>query len=309
MQYRKLGKTGLKVSVIGVGTWQFGGEWGRDYTAEDAAAVLDAAKAQGINLIDTAECYGDHLSEKLIGEWLARQTRDDWVVATKFGHRFTGHLKRDDDYTADGMEEQLNASLEALKTDYVDLLQFHSGGDDVFFNDELWARCRQVRESGRVRHLGLSVGKNTNLKQVEAAKEYGFETVQIIYNRLSREPEEEVFPAIRRMDLGVLGRVPLASGFLTGKYEPGANFPENDVRAKRSQEMIDEQLEEVQRIKDEEVPGDVPMARWALAWCLKHEAVSCVIPGCKSAEQARENARAAELEIVRPDHPLATPKP
>ena len=134
MKYRRLGRTGLQVSVVGVGTWQFGGEWGKQFSQAEVDRILDRAGELGINLIDTAECYGDHLSERLIGQSLRGQ-RDRWIVATKFGHRFTGHLEREQIWTADGVRRQLEESLQALQVDTIDLYQFHSGTDADFDND------------------------------------------------------------------------------------------------------------------------------------------------------------------------------
>ena len=125
----------------------------------------------------------------------------------------------------------------------------------------------------------------------------------MIYNRLDRRPEQRDFPYAIHHDLGILARVPLASGFLSGKYKPGAHFDENDVRAGQKRQEIDEKLELVAKIRRDEVPHDVPMAQWALAWCLQHPAVSAVIPGCKDVRQVIDNARAAELATVRADHP------
>src|SRR5215472_3077031 len=129
MRYRVLGKTGLRVSVIGIGTWQFGGEWGRDFSQRDVDALLDEAADSGINLIDTAECYGDHLSEELIGDYLSRHDRSRWIVATKFGHHFKGFMSRDDQFTAGDVLKHLDASLRSLHVDSIDLYQFHSGTD------------------------------------------------------------------------------------------------------------------------------------------------------------------------------------
>ena len=137
----------------------------------------------------------------------------------------------------------------------------------------------------------------------------GAEAIQAIYNRLDRAPEEKVFPLCEKHNLGVLARVPLASGYLSGKYKPGATFPESDVRSRHDAEQVAERLKEVERIAKEEVPQGVPMAQWALAWCLKHPAVTTVIPGCKNVDQVRSNARAADLaDLVRDDHPQATTK-
>jgi aryl-alcohol dehydrogenase-like predicted oxidoreductase len=299
VQYRRLGKTALEVSVVGVGTWQFGGEWGVDFTEATAAEVIDAAREVGINLIDTAECYGDHLSESLVGASI-RKDRERWVVATKFGHRFAGHLKRDQLWSASQVRRQLEDSLRALGTDYIDVYQFHSGSNEVFENPELWNMLSRQVEQGKVRHLGISISNSdetTFSHQAGRAAEVGASVLQVYYNRLERRPEEHIFPHCRANDLGVLARVPLASGFLSGKYSPGATFDQGDVRAGRDREKVKRTLEEVARIRSTEVPEGVPMAAWALAWCLRDPVVSSVIPGCKSAEQVRQNAAAAEVRI------------
>src|ERR1039457_5658496 len=127
MRYRNLGGTGLKVSVIGLGTWQYGGEWGRTFSQVEADAILDKAGELGINLIDTAECYGDHLSERLIGDYLSRRDRSRWVIATKFGHHFNKFLDRTDDFSPGAVGQQLQESLRALRIEAIDLYQFHSG--------------------------------------------------------------------------------------------------------------------------------------------------------------------------------------
>jgi len=304
MKYRKLGKTGLKVSVIGVGTWQFGGEWGKSYTQEEVDGILAAAKDAGINLIDTAECYGDHLSESLIGKAIQHQ-RQDWILATKFGHKFHGHMDRTPHWSPQDVLQQLEDSLKALRTDYIDLYQFHSGSDECFDQDDLWTMLEKQVQAGKIRHLGISIGSNDNLHQTDAASRVNASVIQVVYNRLDRKPEERVFPSCERQNLGVLARVPLASGYLSGKYKPGAQFEANDVRNRHDQEQRDEKLRLVEQIRRTEVPAGVSMAEWALAWCLQHPAVTCVIPGCKDVEQVQSNARAAELDMVSDDHPQA----
>jgi aryl-alcohol dehydrogenase-like predicted oxidoreductase len=304
MKYRRLGKTNLRVSVIGMGTWQFGGEWGKDFSQGEVDAMFDAARAVGLNLIDTAECYGDHTSERLVGGAIQRD-RDQWVVATKFGHKFHGHMKRTDERSPRDAVEQLEASLKALRTDHVDLLQYHSIADAEFDNEELQRTLVRLKEQGKVRHLGNSLRGNATDHQTKQSERAQVEALQVVYNRLDRRPEARDFPYALEHDLGVLARVPLASGFLSGKYKPGAHFPANDTRAGYSQAQIDEKLREAERIQKEEVPAGVPMAQWALAWCLQHPAVSCVIPGCKNVEQVKKNAAAAELEMVKDDHPQA----
>ncbi|WP_276357965.1 aldo/keto reductase [Cohnella caldifontis] len=300
MKYRTLGKTGLRVSVVGVGTWQFGGEWGREYSAAEADAILGRAKELGINLIDTAECYGDHLSESLIGQSIAG-SRGDWILATKFGHEFHRSFERTDRFRAEEAVRQLDLSLKALRTDYVDLYQFHSGPDAAFDQDTLWDTLNRQVEAGKIRHLGISIGSNRNIHQTSNATKVGAGAIQVVYNRLDRAPEEEVFPSCAEQNLGVLARVPLASGFLSGKYRPGTKFEANDVRSRRGQEDLDRQMREAERIRSEEVPAGVDMAAWALAWCLKHPAVTTVIPGCKDVRQVEANA--AAVALVEGGHP------
>ena len=303
MKYRVLGKTGLKVSVIGIGAWQFGGEWGKTFKQEEVNAILAAAKESGINFIDTAECYGDHLSEELIGRYIASDRREDWIIATKFGHRFTERFKRMDDFSAEGVLRQLDASLKALQTDYIDLYQFHSGSDESFNNDDLWTMLDKQVRAGKIRHIGISIGRNDNLFQTEQATRVGAGAIQVVYNRLDREPEQQVFASCQRQNLGVIARVPLASGFLSGKYKPGTTFPSDDVRHHRDPQTVQRRLEEAEAVLKKEVPATMNPAQWALAWCLKHPAVTCTIPGCKNVEQVRLNAESAQY--VSGEHPQA----
>jgi myo-inositol catabolism protein IolS len=306
MKYRRLGKTDLRVSVVGVGTWQFGGEWGKRFGQEEVDRLLGRAKDLGLNPIDTAECYGDHLSESLIGQSIAKD-RKAWIVATKFGHRFHGNFERSEHWSPPEVLEQLEASLKALRTDYVDLYQFHSGSDEAFNRDDLWGMLNKQVEAGKVRYLGVSISSQRDtLYQTQQATKVGASVIQVVYNRLDRRPEERVLPSCIDQDLGVLARVPLASGFLSGKYKPGAEFSDqDDVRSLQDKEEVQKNLELVQQIQRTEVPESVPMAPWALAWCLQHAAVTCVIPGCKTVEQVESNASAADLALVRDDHPQA----
>jgi aryl-alcohol dehydrogenase-like predicted oxidoreductase len=295
MHYRILGSTGLRVSVIGLGTWQFGGEWGRSFSQAEADAILDKAAELGINLIDTAECYGDHLSERLIGDYLSRHDRAQWIVATKFGHQFNRFLDRTEDFSAAGVRQQLEASLRVLRVETIDLYQFHSGSDKQLLNEALWAMVGEQKRAGKIRHLGISILGKGSEPQAREAQRLGVEVLQVIYNRLDRRPEELYFPHARRQNLGILARVPLASGFLSGKYQPGAAFPANDWRSTFEAEKMGKDLAEVERIRQTEVPAGIAMAQWALAWCLKNPAVSAVIPGCKDPAQVASNAAAAEL--------------
>ncbi len=296
MKFRRLGKTELRVSVIGIGTWQYGGEWGRDYTQREVDSILAAAAESGINLIDTAECYGDHLSESLVGRAI-QSNRSRWLVATKFGHHYNGLFDRDQLWSAEEVQKQLEDSLRALKLETIHLYQFHSGNNETFDNQDLWTMLSKQVEAGKILHLGISVSKSNpryRVYQTERATEVGAATIQMVYNRLDRSPEEDMFPSCIEQDLGVLVRVPLASGFLSGKYAADSSFDPADIRSKQSGEEIAEIVRQVEKIK-EEVPAGVSMASWALAWCLKHPAVSCVIPGCKSADQVRQNAAAGDM--------------
>jgi len=297
MRYRILGSTGLRVSAIGLGTWQFGGEWGRSFSQADSDAILDKAAEVGINLIDTAECYGDRTSESLIGDYLSRHDRARWIVATKFGHGFKGFMERSEDFSTAGVLRQLEGSLRALRVEAIDLYQFHSGSDNQFQNEELWAMLAEQRRAGKIRHLGLSIlGKGSEV-QTRQARSLGAEALQVIYSRLDRRAEQLYFPQARQDNLGILARVPLACGLLSGKYRPDATFPPNDRRSALEADRMRADLLEVERIRETEVPEGMPMAQWALAWCLKNPAVSTVIPGCMNPSQVAANAAAAELEI------------
>lgn len=301
MKYRRLGKTNLHVSVVGIGTWQYGGEWGKDFTQDEVDQILDKAQETGINFIDTAECYGDHLSERFIGDYLSRRKREDWIVATKFGHHFHGYLDRSRHWSPDEVLKQLDDSLKSLKTEYIDLYQAHSCSDEEFNNDELWTMLDKQVQAGKIRHLGVSLKTNHESYQTERATEYNVKALQVVYNRLDKAPEEAIFPSAEKQDLGILARVPLASGFLSGKYKPGASFEKNDVRSRNEAAEIQKTLRIVEEIAQTEVPEGVPMAAWALAWCLQHPAVTTVIPGCKNPDQVVANAKAADL--VSTDHP------
>jgi aryl-alcohol dehydrogenase-like predicted oxidoreductase len=292
VNYRKLGRTGLEVSVVGVGTWQFGGEWGHSFTQSEVDAILDEAEAVGINLIDTAECYGDHLSERLIGDYLARHDRSRWIVASKFGHQFHSFMNRTEDFSVEGVRRQLEGSLRALRVERIDVYQFHSGSDELFGNDALWRMLDEQRRLGKVGRLGISILGVGSERQAREARQVGAEVLQVVYNRLDRRPEEMYFPHAERDGLGILARVPLASGLLSGKYQRGAEFAAGDFRSTVNPAKLERDLEEAARLRETEVPAGMEMAEWALRWCLERPVVSAVIPGCKSPEQVRANARA-----------------
>lgn len=312
MRYRRLGRTGLEVSVVGLGTWQFSGEWGRDFSQNEVTALLGRASELGINLIDTAECYGDHLAESLIGRAISGQ-RDCWVVATKFGHRFNAErmrhtgwdpvMLRADHWSPQQVVEQLDESLRALGTDYVDIYQSHGGSDEQFGTPGLWEALQQQVRAGKIRHLGISLDPG-EAERVRRAPGLGAEVIQVTYNRLDRIAEEELLPAARELGLGVLAREPLANGYLSGKYRAGSRITSaSDWRSHHDPDEVAAKLEEVERIGGEELPSGVPLAQWALAWCLRQPAISAVIPGAKTLEQLESNAATADLDLVPEDHP------
>jgi aryl-alcohol dehydrogenase-like predicted oxidoreductase len=314
MQYRTLGKTNLRVSVVGIGTWQYGGEWGMEFKQPTVDAIFDKGRELGVNLIDTAECYGDHTSEAFVGNAIQRD-RDQWIVATKFGHVFHGPFNRTDERSARDVRAQVTKSLAALKTDFIDLLQYHSVRDSEFMDEAVRDELAKLVAEGKVRFIGNSIGSAAITAEghnVQAAlsDKFNVSALQVIYNRLDRRPEEggagSVFTTARNQNLGILARVPLASGLLSGKYKPGAVFPDGDVRAKWKDPNLDAKLEEVQQIARTEVPPGVDMAAWALAWCLKNPVVTSVIPGCKNAGQLEQNARASELNLRPGSGPAPT---
>jgi len=296
MKYRILGKTGLNASVISLGTHQFSGEWAQAFSPQEVETILSRASELGINVIDAAECYGDHTVEGLIGASI-KSGRDKWILATKFGHAYSG-TRKIGAWSAGQVRQQLEDSLRALQTDCIDLYQFHSGRNEEFDNDELWTMLNSQVRAGKIRFLGLSLSAEVLLKddlhQLDLAEKVGASVVQVVYNRLQKKAEERVLPFCESRQLGVLARVPLAKGFLSGHYKPGTVFPENDTRSGYSQNFNDEQLRLVEEIKRSEVPSGENMAQWALAWCLKHKAVTSVVVGCKSIAQLESNAASCE---------------
>jgi len=290
------------VSVVGLGTWQFGGEWGKRFDRAEVDGLVYRAQELGINLVDTAECYGDHLAESLIGPATAKH-RDDWIIATKFGHVFhpdraaaglrsPGEV-RSDHWSPDEVIGQLDRSLEALRTDYVDVYLFHSGPDEVFDRDDLWEALNHQVEQGKIRYLGISLGAPDDLYQTTRASDVGATVVEVTYNRLNRSAEGGLFDACRRQDLGVLVREPLANGYLSGKYRPGATITSaDDWRSAMDEREVRDRLDLVERIRATEVPSGAPMAPWALAWCLRNPDVAAVVTGTRSIQQLDSSATA-----------------
>ena len=298
MRFRKLGSTQLEVSVIGLGTWQLGGEWGKNYSQGEADAILDAAAECGVNLVDTAECYGDRVSESLIGDYLARRGRDRWIIATKFGHKFHRFMDRSWHLSPEEVREQLEDSLRALRTDRIDLYQFHSGADEMFRQDELWSMLEQQNARAR---SGISARRSPAKEascRPRRPRSSAWKSCRWSTAASSSAAESDYFPVARRDRLGILARVPLASGFLSGKYSLADSFPADDMRSTIDAEKRTRWLREIAEIKENELSPGVSMAQWALAWCLRNPVVGSVIPGGRNAEQVRLNALAAELELA-----------
>jgi myo-inositol catabolism protein IolS len=308
MKYRKLGNTELKVSVIGIGTDQFSGSWNKHFTNTEVTKILNHGEKLGINFIDTAECYGDHTSESLIGESI-KNSRDHWIIGTKFGHHYNDCTNiKIADFNPKSVISQFEKSLKSLKTDYVDVYQFHSGTNEEFFQNELWDILNELVKSGKIKHLGVSIVNSVILsndyQQLKNSKNYNCEVIEVVYNRLNRKVEETVLPYCLKNGLGVIARVPLAKGHLSGKYLPNYQFPNKDIRSTYDKDQTKSQLEKVKQIRKNEVPSGVNLAQWALSWCLNHESISCVIPGCKNLEQLEINANAVNINMFLKNHPL-----
>ncbi len=299
MKYRKLGKTDFEVSEVSFGAWAIGGSWG---SVDDEASrqALQEAVRQGMNFFDTADVYGDGRSEKLVGE-LKKQTDSKIYIATKAGRRLDPH--RAEGYNRENLTAFVDRSLKNLGVEKIDLLQLHCPPTEVFYNEEVFEILEDFVDRGKISHYGVSVEK---VEQALKSLDYdNLASVMIIYNMFRHKPADEFFARAKEKNVGVIVRVPLASGLLTGKFSRDTEFPEHDHRNfNRDGEAFDKgetfsgvdfekglkAVEELEKIK----PEDLTMAQFALKWILMDEAVSCVIPGAKNPEQVRDNARASE---------------
>ena len=305
MQSRRLGKTGWDVSEIGFGAWAIGGEWGETDEGESMAA-LHAAVDAGVTFFDTADVYGDGRSERLLGR-LLRERDERLVVATKFGRC----VEQDPAlFTYENLRAWLERSRENLGVEAVDLVQLHSPPWETYYLPEVHEACSRLVQEGLVRAYGVSVEKvEEGLKAIEYD---GVATIQLIFNLLRQRPAELFFEQARRRDVGVIVRVPLASGLLTGKFDRNSTFAAEDHRAyNRQGEQFDRGetfsgvdyevgLEVVEELRPLVPPG-ATLAQLALRWILTFDAVSTVIPGAKTPEQARANAAAADLPAPPPE--------
>jgi aryl-alcohol dehydrogenase-like predicted oxidoreductase len=299
MQSRRLGKTGRDVSPIGFGAWAIGGSWGETDDAESLAAMHAAVDA-GVTFFDTADVYGDGRSEKLIAR-LLRERDESLMVATKFGRRGPQDVA---EFTYEKLRGWLERSRENLGIDAVDLVQLHCPPWDAYYTPSVFDACERLVADGLVHAYGVSVEK---VEEALKAIEYpSVATVQIIFNIFRQRPAELLFEQAQRRDVGLIIRVPLASGLLTGKFSKDTRFGADDHRSfNRHGEQFDvgetfagvdyeTGVEAAEALKALLPPGTT-LAQLALRWILDHDSVSTVIAGAKTSEQARQNASAAGL--------------
>jgi aryl-alcohol dehydrogenase-like predicted oxidoreductase len=306
MEYRQLGRTDMKVSAVSFGAWAIGGTWG-PVDDEESMRALHAAVDAGTNFVDTADVYGDGRSERLIAR-LRRERRGETIfVATKAGRRLPKQTP--DGYSRENLGAWLDRSLKNLGMDAVDLLQLHCPHPAVYDRPEVFGLLDDLVKAGKLRYYGVSV--ETVDEAHRALRHPHVQTVQIIFNMFRLKPAEELFAQVLRRHAGILARVPLASGMLTGKLTKASAFSRDDHRSfNRNGEAFDKGetfsgvpydvgLEAVERLRPL-VPAGATLSQLALRWTLMFEAVSCAIPGARTPAQARDNAAAADLAPLSP---------
>jgi aryl-alcohol dehydrogenase-like predicted oxidoreductase len=301
MIIRSLGRDGPDVSAIGFGAWQIGADWGR-VDDDTALATLRAAADAGVTFFDTADVYGDGRSERLVGRLLAE--RPAITVATKMGRRAPLDVA---EYTPEHFAAWTDRSRENLGVERLDLVQLHCPPTDVYYHPEVFAALDELVAEGRIARYGASVERVE--EALKAIEEPGLSTIQIIFNPFRQRPAERFLDEAARRGVGVIVRVPLASGLLSGKYTRDTTFGQDDHRTfNREGAAFDvgetfagvpfevglDAVEELRPL----VPGDATLAQFALRWILMHPAVSTVIPGARSPEQAQANAAAADLAAL-----------
>lgn len=306
MNYRTLGRTGWKISDVSFGAWAIGGAWG-NVSEDDALAALHKAIDSGVNFIDTADVYGDGRSERLIAR-LRKSCKEEIIVATKAGRRLPHQVV--DGYTRQNLTTWVEDSLKNLSTDTLDLLQLHCPPTELYSRPEVFAMLDDLVKAGKIRYYGVSVEKiEEALKAIEFPN---VQTVQIIFNCFRQRPAEVFFPKAKQKSIGILARVPLASGLLTGKFNRGSTFAADDHRNfNRHGEAfdvgetfsgvdLDVGLEVVDKIRAL-LPDGVSLSQFALRWILMFDAVTCAIPGGKHPEQVAENCRASDIAPLTPE--------
>jgi aryl-alcohol dehydrogenase-like predicted oxidoreductase len=301
MNYRKLGKTGFEVSEVSLGTWQVGGRWGDPFNEQIAARIINQAIDEGVNFIDTADVYSDGQSEATVARVV--KTRSEQVyIATKCGRQISPHTA--EGYTPERLTAYVEQSLRNMQRDTIDLIQLHCPPTEVYTRPEIFEAFERLKEQGKIRNLGVSVEL---VDEALLAMQYpNVATVQIIYNMFRLKPSEQFFAKGKENNLGIIVRVPLASGLLSGKMSPQTSFgPEDHRTFNRQGEAFDkgetfsgvdfeqglEAVEELKKI----FPGQESLAAWALRWVLMPAEVSTVIPGASRPEQVEANIRAAAL--------------
>lgn len=300
MKYRAFGKAGVQVSEISLGTWQLGGKWGADYSDKIAQATMETAFEQGINFFDTADVYNGGESEKSIGRFI-KSKQGKIFVATKCGRQINPHAAAG--YTREAVIQYTEDSLKRLDVDSLDLIQLHCPPTDVFYKPEIFETLQQLQKDGKIKHFGVSVER---VEEGLKAMEYeGMASIQVIYNMFRQRPHELLFPIAREKGVGIIVRVPLASGLLTGKFTKDSVFHAQDHRFfNRKGEAFDKGetfsgvdydlgLEAVAELKA--LFGDSSLTMNALRWILMRSEVSCVITGASSAEQIKQNIEASDM--------------
>lgn len=300
MNYRKLGKTDLSVSEISLGTWQVGGKWGEPFSHTNADHILNAAVDAGINFIDTADVYSDGESEKAVGR-LVRSRSEQIYVATKCGRRLQPHTN--EAYQPTALRAFVEDSLRNMGLETLDLIQLHCPPTDVFYRPEIFELFDRLKDEGKIQHLGVSVEKvEEGLKAIEFPN---VTTVQIIFNMFRQRPAELFFTEARRRNVGVIIRVPLASGLLTGKFSADTTFSADDHRNFNRQGAAFDKGETFSGVDYETglaaveelraiFPDDTNLAPDALRWILTFDAVSCIIPGASTPAHLTSNLQALE---------------
>ena len=298
MNYRKLGKTGFEISEISLGTWQVGGKWGDDFNHETADKILNAAVDSGINFIDTADVYGDGESEKAVGRFVKSRSERIYV-ATKCGRQLNPHTS--EAYQPAVLRKFVENSLKNMGLETLDLIQLHCPPTEVYYRPEIFELFDRLKDEGKILNLGISVEKvEEALKGIEYQN---VTSVQIIFNVFRQRPAELFFEQAQKKNVGVIVRVPLASGLLTGKFSNNSTFTEGDHRNfNRNGEKFDKGetfsgidyetgLKAVEELKTV-FPNDNNLASMALRWILQHETVSTIIPGASKPEQISANVEA-----------------
>ncbi|SFS51057.1 aldo/keto reductase [Halostagnicola kamekurae] len=305
MEQRRLGSTDLDVTEVGLGTWNIGSDWG-EVSSEEARTAVRTALEEGVTFLDTADVYGDGASEQYIADVLEEwDDSEDVTVATKVGRRIDPHEAAG--YTAETLEEHVDRSRENLGADTLDLVQLHCPPTPAYYQPRVFDAMEALVEDGKIDYVGVSVEK---VEEALKAIEYPcVETIQIIFNPLRQRPAELFFEEAKRRDIGVIVRVPLASGLLTGALSAETEFDESDHRNfNREGEAFDRGetfsglpfergLEAVDRIEDH-VPAGMTTAQFSLRWILDHDAVSTVIPGSSSPEHIRDNVAVSSLDSL-----------